>query len=643
MNSDYTEARSLATLLTLRILQDHSDADHCLTQSQIIEYLKNEYGVIAERKKVARDIERLEQANFEICRGESGQGYYLLRDFDDSELRLLIDSVLYSKHIPARYSESLVKKLTDLGGPKFRKKYRFFCSSISRERTENAEVFLNIETINDAIERKDLIRFQYYEYGIDAQLHPVWEKAVTVIPLSLVISNGHYCMMAKQYNASDKTVDEEPAFFYLDRMKEVQKKQIPYGFPYNRQETEFEKILDEHPLGFTGKSVHVSLRLIRSMIDDLIEIFGRNYTCIDHSDETAVTVNFRAGEKDVLHWVMQNAPSVELLEPLELRERIAKLSDETREKHERPIISPDRKTIIANALGKDGVLRLHRIDLTKDDLKDLPAEKIYGAEFSFNDLDDFSFLEKYQKLRYVKIESDPVTDLSVLAKLPELERLELYFLEDLGSLAFLRECRKLRKLNLINNDLPADDDPPFYDMPWLQVLNASARDLRDIDMHELYANNPHLSVQTELEDIFGSNDGNFLWTYKDWDEHRPQTYPFGASVFASIFGMWELEDYPRGYMDWLENNRGFQNVLDKVFLRLGRNEYTAFADWILGKSIREISRKILLSCEAVVCLQAGAFRILRHPTSARLLKPFGPSCSPFADEYRENLRKKGRL
>ena len=641
MDPELSDARSLATLYLLKILQEHSDADHALTQKQMIGYLENEYGVAAERKKIGRDLERIDQAGFEICRGDGNRGYYLIRDLDDSELRFLIDSVLFSKYIPPRYSESLIKKLTDLGGPKFRKKYRFLCSGIPSDRSANSEVFLNAEKIGEAIEEGRQIRFRYYAYDVDAQLHPVWEEPVEVDPHSLAITDGHYSLIATWQSPGEK--DVTPVFFHLEYMKDVQK-----GAPRSRagkglQEETVGSLLEEHPLGLSGKAERVTLRIIRPLIHDLIESFGKNFICVDNSDEITVTVKLRAGKNDIRQWVLQNASSAELLEPAELREEIAKEVEKTAEQYRKAVLPPDRETVLSNALGRDGVLRLHRIELTAEDLDRYPPEKVYGAEFTFNELGDFSFLKKFQKLRYVKIESAPVTDLSVLAELPELERLELYFLEDLGSLAFLRECRKLRKLNLINNDLPADDDPPFYDMPWLQVLNASARDLRDIDMHELYALNPRLSVQTEPEDIFGSNDSDFLWTYKNWDEHRPQTYPFGASVFASIFGIWELEDYPRGYMDWLENNRDFQNVLDKVFLRLGRNEYTAFADWIMGKSIREISQKILLSCEAVVCLQAGAFRILRHPTSARLLKPFGPSCSPFADEYRENLRKKGRL
>ena len=40
--------------------------------------------------------------------------FYLLRDFDDSELRLLIDSLLFSKHIPYSQCKELIHKLEAL-------------------------------------------------------------------------------------------------------------------------------------------------------------------------------------------------------------------------------------------------------------------------------------------------------------------------------------------------------------------------------------------------------------------------------------------------------------------------------------------------------------------------------------------------
>ena len=96
----------------LDILKKYTDEVHRLSQKDIIIILENEYQMKADRKSIKRNLENLKEYGYNIeCsektrinnRGEEEiitTDYYLDRDFTDSELRLLIDSVLFSKQIP---------------------------------------------------------------------------------------------------------------------------------------------------------------------------------------------------------------------------------------------------------------------------------------------------------------------------------------------------------------------------------------------------------------------------------------------------------------------------------------------------------------------------------------------------------------
>lgn len=60
--------------------------------------LENEYGIVIERKAISRNISLLKEAGVDIESRRAGS-YLECRDFEDSELHMLIDGVLSSKHI----------------------------------------------------------------------------------------------------------------------------------------------------------------------------------------------------------------------------------------------------------------------------------------------------------------------------------------------------------------------------------------------------------------------------------------------------------------------------------------------------------------------------------------------------------------
>ena len=114
----YTEpTKKLLLLNILDILQKYTDGDHKLKQSEIEDKLRNEYSMVVDRKSVKHNLMNLQEFGYRVeykekkrmiktQNSETGEvqltesimytDFHLKRDFDDSELRLLIDSVLYS-------------------------------------------------------------------------------------------------------------------------------------------------------------------------------------------------------------------------------------------------------------------------------------------------------------------------------------------------------------------------------------------------------------------------------------------------------------------------------------------------------------------------------------------------------------------
>ena len=107
------EPKKLALIRILQILQEKSDSDNALTQEDIATYLNKDYGIEIERKAIARNLSLLKEAGYDIEITRKGS-YLASRDFEDSELRLLIDGVLSSRYINAKHSKDLIEKLCKL-------------------------------------------------------------------------------------------------------------------------------------------------------------------------------------------------------------------------------------------------------------------------------------------------------------------------------------------------------------------------------------------------------------------------------------------------------------------------------------------------------------------------------------------------
>ena len=141
-----SQPKKMLILYILDILQKYTDSEHRLSQKEILEILERDYSMKADRKSIRSNIINLIEAGYaveykEIPRSSRNPktgdlednslytDYYLVKDFDDSELRLLIDSFLFSKHIPYSQCKRLIEKLEKLSSKYFRAKVKHIAFS----------------------------------------------------------------------------------------------------------------------------------------------------------------------------------------------------------------------------------------------------------------------------------------------------------------------------------------------------------------------------------------------------------------------------------------------------------------------------------------------------------------------------------
>ncbi len=324
---DSLEPKKLALIRILQILQQHSDFDHPLKQEEIAKILECEYGIVIERKAVGRNISLLKEAGIPIEATRNGS-YLEEREFEDAELKLLIDSVLSSKHIATKHSKDLIEKLSKLSNKYFKSHIKNVHSVNDWSKTENLALFYNIEIIDEAIESSKQIKYAYNKYGIDKKLHRTSTHAVS--PYSLILHNQKYYLMG-YHHGWGKII-----FHRLDKitgMGITDKKATPIkSIEGYKSGINYKELSSALPYMYTDKRERVEFVAESSVIDQIIDWFGFDIR-IQDIGENKVKVSLKASPNAMFHWAMQYIEVVEIKAPEHLRERIKTTLDTAKNKY----------------------------------------------------------------------------------------------------------------------------------------------------------------------------------------------------------------------------------------------------------------------------------------------------------------------
>ena len=314
---DSLEPKKLALIRIWQILQKYSDYNHPLTQDEIIEILDHDYGISIERKAVSRNLSLLKEAGIEIESRRDGN-YLESRDFEDSELKLLIDGVLCSQHINPRQSADLIEKLCKLSNKYFRSHVKNIHTVKEWNKTENPALFYNIEMVDIAIEEGKQLQYDYNKYGLDKQLHKSSFQRMT--PYQLILHNQRYYLMG--YSTYWKNM----VFHRLDRLSNVRLYDKPAHpireVPGYERGIDYKKIASTMPYMYTDEPERIEFTTEPRIVDQVIDWFGKDIAVRKTDDENVVVVSLWASPNAMEHWAMQYLNYVEVISPTHLRDRI---------------------------------------------------------------------------------------------------------------------------------------------------------------------------------------------------------------------------------------------------------------------------------------------------------------------------------
>ena len=329
---DSMQPKKLLIINILDILKKYTDEDHRLSQKEIAEILETEYEMKTDRKAIKRNLMNLIEFGYEIeysealrmvknSKGELEESYilsdfYLVRDFTDAELRLLIDSLLFSKHIPYSQCKELIEKIEGLSNKYFRNKVKHI-RNLPENMPQNKELFYTIEVLDEAISKGRQVAFRYNDMGTDKKRYPRKNsegnvREYIVNPYQMVATNGRYylvCNYDKYNNVSNYRLDRITDIRLLDNpvkpMKKVEGLEHGLDLP---------KHMAEHIYMFADKTEKVTFRARKYIVTEIIDWFGKDVKFGDESEDE-VTAEVGVSKMAMKFWAMQYGEHITVTSP----------------------------------------------------------------------------------------------------------------------------------------------------------------------------------------------------------------------------------------------------------------------------------------------------------------------------------------
>ncbi|MDO4393400.1 MAG: transcriptional regulator [Bacillota bacterium] len=304
----------LRTLHIMQYLMEKSDEDNKVTSGELKDMLKD-MGISADRKSIYADISTLQEWGMDIIYSkENPPGYYVAtREFELPELKLLVDAVQSSKFITHKKSQELIKKLEKLTSESQARQLQKSVFVANRIKTDNEQIFYNVDTIYEAINNDSQIEFIYHEWNVDKQLVPKrGGEPYVVSPWALTWDDENYYLIAYDGKA------ERTKHYRVDKMKKIS---------FNGKAREGREIFDSFDMPcyakqtfgmFGGEKTEVILECSNHLIGAILDRFGTNNIIVPLNDDKFSIRQEVNVSGQFYGWLVGLGPDVRLVHPPEI-------------------------------------------------------------------------------------------------------------------------------------------------------------------------------------------------------------------------------------------------------------------------------------------------------------------------------------
>lgn len=308
-----------------------------------------------ERHLDAMSIDVTGEENYELKKRKSAEvlceankngthkKYWIENLLSDYELRYILDSVLYTKLLSTDQAKNLCSRIINLSGERF-KKYTSYINNMNRQLYIGEENILqNVEIIQEAIIQQRKVKFMLnvYDWVYDSKkkrnsvkLIPYWNSPKVISPYDIIMSNGKY------YLLGENTKKEEDISFKMYRIDLMTDVKITRAIASSKREEYIEagndlyKYRVENPYMYGGELRTITIRVDMKQFTQIVDWFGDNFRVVGESAENIfIDIELRVNEDAFLFWVLQYGLCIEVIRPIEYRQRVRNVLEEIVKKY----------------------------------------------------------------------------------------------------------------------------------------------------------------------------------------------------------------------------------------------------------------------------------------------------------------------
>ena len=311
----------LRPFYVLRLLYEMTDEEHDLTTNQIVDLLREKYGVRTQRTRIPQDIALLQEfykdnddveIRADVVPGRPSRFCMLRRGFEPVEIKLLNDAVYSSLFLTEEKTKKLSGKLLGLLSVHEAEAIRETLVDNGRLKHENEKIMYIVSCLQEAIMRRRQVAFQYFHYDLMKRRRLGNDGLYYFVsPYALVSHEDNYYLIG----FSEK--HQETVHFRVDRIDDTPDLldaacvPPPEGFDLAHYKSTMFRMYD-------SKRVEVELACDESVMDSIVDRFGLD---VDNGliDGHTFSVTAEVAVNHIFYsWVFGFGGKVKILNPEEV-------------------------------------------------------------------------------------------------------------------------------------------------------------------------------------------------------------------------------------------------------------------------------------------------------------------------------------
>ncbi|MBR5023362.1 MAG: transcriptional regulator [Oscillospiraceae bacterium] len=317
-----SDNQKLKIFYILDYLQRNSHEGGLVRASDLIAMLDRQHNISCDRKTVYSDIAALQEYGVDIVSvpGKNGGYYIASRNFELPELKLLIDAVQSSRYLTEKKSKELIEKLLTQCNEQDASLMKRNVLVSGRVKSMNETIYYSVDTIQNAITQNRQITFSYFDWDLGGK-RKFRDKSYVASPYGLCQDNENCYLLASSERHGITS-------YRVDRMMDIKlldTKRTPCPELTGAALTEHANRLFQM---YSGSQTNVKMRFHRSLINVVIDRFGKDTMLIpDGEEHFNFTVNVAVSPM-FLSWVMGFGSKAKILYPQSVVDQLRDLCQE---------------------------------------------------------------------------------------------------------------------------------------------------------------------------------------------------------------------------------------------------------------------------------------------------------------------------